>query len=180
MSRFGSHAVSRLALGVALSVVFMAALAGAAEDVDLVAWPGGPTPPLVLKDLDGRPYDLAQARGKAVLINFWATWCPPCRDELPTLQQLRESLRGRPLDIVTVNVAEGESRVKRFAAELPLSLPVLLDRDAEAQHAWKVRGLPATFIVDAAGTIRYWYLGELDWAQPKVRHTIESVLPQTH
>jgi thiol-disulfide isomerase/thioredoxin len=163
-----------------LVAVLLATLpASAGETVDLVAWTGGPTPPLRLKGLDGQSYDLTQQRGKALVINFWATWCPPCREELPTLARLRETLRDLPIEIVTVNVAEGENRVKQFVANMSLQLPVLLDRNAEAQHDWKVRGLPATFVLDPDGAIRYWYLGELDWSQPNIQHTVESVIPRT-
>jgi hypothetical protein len=85
-------------------------------------------------------------------------------------------MRGRRFEAVAVNVAEGESRVRRFLNEVPLRLPVLLDRDRETQRAWKVRGLPATFLLDREGVIRFWYLGELDWAQPAVLRTVESLL----
>ena len=87
-------------------------------------------------------------------MNFWVTWCAPCREELPSLERLRDALRGRPFEVLAVNVAEGESRVKRFLADVPLRLPVLLDRNGEAQRAWRVRGLPATFLLDREGAIR--------------------------
>jgi len=155
----------------------LAGASGAAQEVDLPAWTGGPTQPLALKDVDGRPHDLAEYRGKVVVVNFWATWCAPCRDELPSLERLRDAMRGRPFEVLAVNVGEGESRVKRFLAEVPLRLPVLLDRDGDAQRVWKVRGLPATFLLDPEGSIRFWYLGELDWAQPKILRTVEALLP---
>ena len=155
----------------------LAGASGRAQEVDLPAWTGGPTPPLALKDLDGRLHDLADYRGTVLLVNFWATWCAPCRDELPSLERLRDALRGRPFEVLAVNVAEGESRVRRFLAEVPLRSPVLLDRNGDTQRAWKVRGLPATFLLDREGAIRFWYLGELDWAQPKVLRTIEPLLP---
>jgi thiol-disulfide isomerase/thioredoxin len=112
-----------------------------------------------------------------VVVNFWATWCAPCRDELPSLERLRDGLRGRPVEVLAVNVAEGESRVKRYLTEVPLRLPVLLDRNGDAQRAWKIRGLPATFLLGPDGSIRSWYLGELDWAQPTILRTVESLLP---
>jgi len=152
---------------------------GAAQEAELVAWTGGPTPPLALQDVDGRPHDLTEYRGKAVVVNFWATWCAPCRDELPSLERLRDAMRGRPLEVLTVNVSEGEPRVKRFLNEFPLRLPILLDPNGEAQRAWRVRGLPATFVLDGAGAIRSWSLGELDWAQPKILRTIEALLPSS-
>lgn len=154
----------------------VAGVAAATQEAPLVAWTGGATPPLALKDLDGRPHELTDYRGKVVVVNFWATWCQPCREELPSLERLREAMRGRRFEAVAVNVAESESRVRRFLNEVPLRLPVLLDRDRETQRAWKVRGLPATFLLDREGVIRFWYLGELDWAQPAVLRTVESLL----
>jgi cytochrome c biogenesis protein CcmG, thiol:disulfide interchange protein DsbE len=151
----------------------------AAQEVPLVSWTGGPVPALVLSDMDGRVHKLAEYRGKALVVNFWATWCAPCRDELPSLERLRDALHGKPFEVLAVNVNEGESRVKRFLNEVPLRLPVLLDRDGEAQRAWKVRGLPATFLLDREGVIRFWYLGELDWAQPAILRTVESLLAGT-
>jgi thiol-disulfide isomerase/thioredoxin len=121
---------------------------------------------------------LTEYRGAVLVVNFWATWCTPCRNELPSLEQLRDAFRGRPFAVLTVNVGDGESRVKRFLAEVPLRLPVLLDRNGEAQRAWRVRGLPATFVLDPEGAIRHWYIGELDWAQPEVLRAIESLLPR--
>lgn len=152
-------------------------VSGAAQETQLPIWTGGPTPPLALKDLDGRLHELAGYRGKVVVVNFWATWCTPCRDELPSLERPRNALRGRPFEVFAVNVNEGESRVKRFLAEVPLRLPVLLDRNGDAQRAWRVRGLPATFLLDPDGSIHRWYLGELDWAQPATLRTVESLLP---
>jgi len=157
----------------------LAGASGAAQEVHLPAWTGSPTQPLALKDLNGRLHDLADYRGTVVLVNFWATWCQPCREELPSLARLRDAMRGRRFEVLTVNVAEGEPRVKGFLAEVPLRLPVLLDRDGEAQRAWEVRGLPATFLLDREGVIRFWYLGELDWAQPAILRTVESLLAGT-
>ena len=154
----------------------LAGASGATPAVRLPTWTGGPTQPLALKDLGGTLHDLAEYRGQVVVVNFWATWCQPCREELPSLERLRDAMRGRRFEVLTVNVAEGEPRVKGFLAEVPLRLPVLLDRDGDTQRAWKVRGLPATFLLDREGVIRYWYLGELDWAQPAILRTVESLV----
>jgi thiol-disulfide isomerase/thioredoxin len=156
-----------------------AGASGVAPEGHLPAWTGGPAPPLALKDLAGLRHDLADYRGKVVVVNFWATWCQPCREELPSLERLRDAMRGRPVEVLAVNVAEGESRVKGFLAEVPLRLPVLLDRNGDAQRTWRVRGLPATFLLEPQGSIRFWYLGELDWAQPAVLRTVESLLAAT-
>jgi thiol-disulfide isomerase/thioredoxin len=152
--------------------------AGAAAAQELKAWSGGATPPLALDDLQGRAHRLEQYRGKVVLINFWATWCEPCRDEMPSIGRLREALAGKPFEVLAVNLAEPESRIRRFLEQTPLEFPVLLDRDTAAAKAWRARILPASFIVGPDGRIRYHYVGELDWSKEEVRRLIAGLLPR--
>jgi len=113
-----------------------------------------------------------------VLVNFWATWCEPCRNEMPSIRELRDALAGKPFEVLAVNLAEPESRIERFMQQTPFDFPVLLDRDTKTAKAWKARILPATFIVGADGTIRYHHVGELDWSQEKVRRLIAGLLPR--
>jgi thiol-disulfide isomerase/thioredoxin len=151
--------------------------AGFAKD-DLKAWTGGPTPALRLKDLEGREHALEAYRGKVVLVNFWATWCAPCLEEMPSIERLRQSLAGRPFAVLAVNLAEPDERVRAFLAKVPVGFPVLMDREAAAARAWKARMLPATFIVGADGRVRYSYVGELDWSREPVRKQIADLLPR--
>ena len=162
----------RLLLGLLLAV--SASLAGAQE---LRPWGGGATPPLLLQDLDGRQHRLESYRGKVVLINFWATWCEPCRAEMPSINKLRAALAGRPFAVLAVNLGEPESRVKRFMEQVPLDFPVLLDRDTAVAKGWKARILPASFLVGPDGRIRYSVLGEIDWTDERVRSAILNLLP---
>jgi thiol-disulfide isomerase/thioredoxin len=113
-----------------------------------------------------------------VLVNFWATWCAPCLEEMPSIERLRKSLEGRPFAVLAVNMAEPEARVRDFLARLPLGFPVLMDHDAVAARAWKARMLPATFIVGADGRVRYSHIGELDWSREPVRSQIAALLPR--
>ena len=157
-----------------LLLALWASLAGAQE---LRPWSGGATPPLALQDLDGRRHRLEDYRGKVVLINFWATWCEPCREEMPSMNKLRASLAGQPFAVLAVNLAEPEARIRRFMEQLPLDFPVLLDRDSAVAKAWQARILPASFVVGPDGRIRYSVLGELDWTQERVRNAILEMLP---
>jgi len=150
---------------------------GHAQDKQLKRWSGEATPELKLKDVEGRSHDLRDYRGKVVLVNFWATWCEPCRDELPSMMRLRQRLAGRPFEVLAVDAGEGEARVKEFLQKMPLSFPVLLDGDSAAMRDWKVRGLPASFVVDATGQIRYSFLGELDWTDARTAGEIGDLLP---
>ena len=157
----------------ALAAVWIAA-AGAQE---LKPWTGGGPPALALEDLDGRSHRLESYRGKVVLINFWATWCEPCREEMPSIDRLLRSMDGRPFAVLAVNLAEPQSRIRTYLEKTPVGFTVLLDRDTSVAKAWKARILPMTYIVGPDGKIRYSYVGELDWSQEKVRRTIAALLP---
>jgi thiol-disulfide isomerase/thioredoxin len=150
------------------------ALAGAQP---LRAWTGGATPALALPDLAGRVHALEDYRGKVVLVNFWATWCEPCRAEMPSIGKLRASLAGQPFEVLAVNAGEPESRIQRFMEQVPMAFPVLLDRDNAAAKAWRARVLPVSFLVGADGRVRYLMIGEYDWTQDAVRKAIFALMP---
>jgi peroxiredoxin len=156
----------------ALALVCAGAVAGA----ELQAWTGGPPPPFALEDLAGRTHRLADYRGKVVLVNFWATWCEPCRDEMPSLARLQAALADRPFTVLAVNLDEPVSRVRKFLARTPLNFPVLLDRDAVVAKAWRARILPATYLVGRDGRIRQVHFGELDWSSGAGRRAVEALL----
>ena len=152
------------------------ALALPAAAAELKPWPGGPAPSLELVDLQGKKHSLADYRGKVVLINFWATWCAPCREEMPSIERLRASLEGRPFAVLAVNLAEPESRIQKFLDAMPLGFTILLDRDTKTTRAWQAKVLPATYIVGADGAIRYRHVGELDWSKPEIRKQIIALM----
>jgi peroxiredoxin len=156
----------------ALALVCAGAVAGA----ELQAWTGGPPPPFALEDLAGRTHRLADYRGKVVLVNFWATWCAPCRDEMPSIERLRAALVGRPFVVLAVNLAEPRSRIEKFLARTPLAFPVLLDRDTAVAKAWRARILPATYLVGRDGRVRQVHFGELDWSSGAARRAVEALL----
>ena len=160
---------------VAFCLLCLAAAASAAAD--LKPWPGGPPPALALKDLDGRPHQLSDYRGKVILINFWATWCGPCRDEMPSIQGLKEKLAGWPFVVLAVNLDEPESRIKRFLTEMKVDFTVLLDPERKVARAWEARILPASFVIGPDGRIRYSLVGEINWDHEQVVSRIAELLP---
>ncbi|HEX4859547.1 MAG TPA: redoxin domain-containing protein [Usitatibacteraceae bacterium] len=139
-------------------------------------WRQGKTPPLMLKDIDGKPRSLAQFRGKVIVMNFWATWCEPCITEMPSLAELRKRHAGKPLEVIGVNLAEGEPRIRAFMNKTGIDFPLLRDDDGEAKKAWKVGGIPHTFVIDASGRVRFSIIGETDFADPAVEARILSLL----
>jgi len=159
-----------------LTSTLLLAVAARAAAQPLKPWGGVVTPPLELADLDGKTHRLADYRGQVVLVNFWATWCKPCRDEMPSIERLRAALQGRPFAVLAVNVGESAEKARGFAASMPLGFPLLLDRDMKASRAWGARVLPATFVLGPDGVARYSHLGELDWAQPEVRAQMEKLM----
>ncbi len=121
---------------------------------------GALAPDFALASLDGRTVRLADLRGQPVVLNFWATWCPPCRAEMPEFDALH---RERPdLAIFAVDVQEDASSVRRFQAELGLAFPLLLDADGRVWSAYQTRGLPTTYIVDRDGILRDVNVGPLN------------------
>jgi peroxiredoxin len=157
-------------------LALLLALALPASAQELKPWTGGATPAFELADMKGARHRLADYRGKVVLVNFWATWCVPCREEMPSIERLRTSLDARRFAVLAINLAEPESRIQKFLDAVPLGFPVLLDRDAKIARAWQAKLLPATYIVGPDGAIRYRHLGELDWSKPEIRAQIARLM----
>ena len=154
-------------------------IAGGAQARELEPYRGEPTPPpLVLPDLNGKPHDLADYRGRVVLVNFWATWCPPCVHEMPSMQRLNEKMAGKPFAILAVDMAETEADVKKFMAKVKVDFTILMDRDGKVLQRWKVFAFPTSFLVSPDGKIRYALFGPLEWDSEDVVRIIEGLLPK--
>ena len=174
-TEFPLHQRTRATCSAAAAGFVFAAMVNVAAAADLVKWSGGKTPVLKLADANGRELDLAKHRGKVVVVNFWATWCEPCREEMPSLERLRTRMGEKAFEVVAVNVGEAPERVARFTREVPVTFPIVYDREGAAAKAWKVRGYPTSFVVGPEGRIRYYYVGELDWSSAEVVRVIEGV-----
>lgn len=148
-----------------------------AEEARFIAWKGGPTPALELRDLSGRTHTLDEYRGQVVLLNFWATWCEFCKEEVASMRQLQHELRGRPLAILSINFGESAAKVRAYAPNLTADTRVLLDGGQDAAKAWRVRVIPSSFLVDAEGRVRYSVIGNLDWASAESVRTVRALLP---
>ena len=128
--------------------------------------------------MEGKAVDLKDLQGRVLVVNFWATWCEPCRDEMPSLQRLREKLDGRSFDVLAVNYGESREKVLQFLGKEKVALPVLLDPEMETAKAWGVGGLPMTFLIDAEGRVRYSVFGERDWSGGDSLALVEKLLAE--
>lgn len=138
----------------------------------MVAKEGGPAPTFSLPLASGGNAGLEVERGSVVVVNFWATWCVPCREEMPDLQHLADTFAGQPLSVWGVNLQEDAESVQRFADEVGVRFPLLLDADGAVVRSYGVRGLPATFVIDKEGTVRYRRLGQLPQGGPETAWTV--------
>lgn len=146
-----------------------------AQAQPLRPWKGA-TPALELSTLDGKAQRLEDYRGRVLLVNFWASWCAPCLEEMPSIERLRRSLDARRFAVLAVNVGEGPRVAGDFAKRMDLGFNFLLDRDMKASKAWGARVLPATFIVDPDGKVRYSHYGAIDWSSAEVRKAIAALV----
>lgn len=174
MPVWAKRAVLAFFLALAVAVVFGPRAGRRAAP----AAPGDPAPSFDLPTLDGPRVRLADLRGKVVFLNFWATWCPPCVEEMPAVQRLADRLRGSPFTVLGVSVdADGAKKVRDFLREHHLTFPVALDPESRvAKGLYGTTGVPETFVVDRAGTIVGKYVGPRAWDDPRFVHEIELFL----
>ena len=135
------------------------------------------SPPLELMDANGTTHRLSDYRGKVVLLNFWATWCEPCRDELPSIERLRVALARRPFVVLAVQMGGSVRTAKDAAEDLGLRFPLLLDRDSRATAAWGIKTVPTSFLIGPDGAVAFSHVGELDWSSIEERRRVERLLP---
>jgi thiol-disulfide isomerase/thioredoxin len=139
---------------VALSGVFLPGCMGSGSGSGQGPEVGKTAPEFALKGLDGQEVSLSDLRGKPVLLNFWASWCGPCRLEMPFLQQIYEKWTGKGLVLLAVNLQEDSNKVEEFVKNGGYTFPILLSPGKEVPLAYNIRGIPATFFIDAEGVIR--------------------------
>jgi peroxiredoxin len=137
-----------------------------------------PAPPFSLADDTGGTVSLEDVRGRVALLNFWATWCPPCRAEMPALQRLWLALRNRSFLLYGINVDERPEDVQAFSDSLaePLAFPILYDEGAVMLREWEVIGLPTTFVLDREANIAYRVAGEREWDGAEIVAAVEALL----
>lgn len=127
-----------------------------------------PLPPFSVKTLAGADAGVGALAGKVVLLNFWATWCPPCRSEMPSIQTLHEKMRGAAFEVMAISVAEKPTVVRDFLSSNPYSFPLYLDESGEASAPFAGRGIPTTFVLDKQGRAIAAVIGARSYDGPEV------------
>ena len=146
--------------------------------ISAIAKENSPAPEISVKAIaDGSTLKLSALKGKVVLLNFWATWCPPCRDEIPSMMKLDKAMTGKPFQMVAVSMDEGgKPAIDTFFKERGFMLPTYLDSNGMAARSYGVTGVPESFIVDKSGVIVKKIIGGLDWGSPEVASFLEGLM----
>lgn len=169
-------------MSIAIGKLVVTGLAGLLLSLQVVASelapvvPARPIPATVLPGIDGKLHNLAQHRGKVILVNFWASWCPPCRAEMPSIWRLKQKLGSSRFEVIAINIGEDADTIKAFMPnKLLRDFVVLLDRQGQVSRTWDVEFLPATFVVDSEGRIQYVLHGAAKWDRKEIVQRINQL-----
>lgn len=150
-----------------LLLLFVLLMAGCGVEQPLKTHGKKPDAPALSVPLhQGGEIDLDALLGKTVVLNFWATWCPPCRDEIPSMNRAWDQLRDHDVHMLAVSLGESQERVSGFLEQFPIDFPVALDPDESLSDKWPIKVLPTTYVIDAQGRVVYSALGPREWDDP--------------
>ncbi|WP_373019602.1 TlpA disulfide reductase family protein [Thiomicrorhabdus sp.] len=148
------------------------------RSTELQIYSGDQNRNLNLQDLSGEAVSLADYKGKVVLLNFWASWCPPCVHEMPSMARLNDQLDGQPFEILAVNLAEEQRAIKAFLMQHPVNFPILQDPSGSAVKTWQVFAYPSSYLIDKQGKIRFALFGGTEWDQESHLNKIKTLLSE--
>lgn len=159
-----------------LPILILVALLGCSRQ-QKPAVEGNQAPDFTLNTLNGELVKLSDLKGQVVIVNFWATWCPPCREEIPSMMRLNAAMAGKPFRMLCVSIDEGgKLAVEEFFRKSGFSLPVLMDADKRVGKLYGITGVPETFVIDRRGVILKKVVGAMEWDRPDVIAFLNDVL----
>jgi thiol-disulfide isomerase/thioredoxin len=177
--RSGGRGPRMILACLALSTMCAGSMAGAGDEFSRLklsrAGAGTPVPSFELTTVDGKTIDFSQLRGKVVVLNFWATWCGPCKEEMPALDRLRRRFDPQDVAILTITTEHERTGIRQFMKQLDSALPVLLDEQRDVSLAFMVRGLPTTVFIAKNGTVAGRAVGPREWDGPDAVRFIEGL-----
>jgi len=162
-------------LGVLLVALVFAIYSSLEKDPKAVKV-GRDAPNFRLEQMNGAPITLSDLRGKGVVLNFWGTWCVPCKEEMPALQKQYEALKDKGLVIVGVNISESPITIEPFLKQYGISFPILLDRKSEVTKLYRIGPIPTTFFIDADGEVQEIFIGQMN--ESMIADKVAKILPK--
>jgi thiol-disulfide isomerase/thioredoxin len=129
-----------------------------------------------LPSVEGGPFAIDDYKGKVTVLNFWATWCPPCVEEIPSLNRLRQAMSGEAFDLISINYAETPEAIGSFLNKINVDFPVLIDAGGRESARWKVFTLPSTFVIGPDGSIQYGVNAAIEWDSPEVIQGLKGMM----
>ena len=163
---------------VAAMAVILAFLAAGCGEVSEKATVGLTAPDFALQDRNGNTWRLSDLRGQVVLVNFWATWCPPCLEEMPSMENLYRTMPKDSFKMLAVLYKDDPAAADRLTSSKGYTFPVLVDPDEKAGQIYGLTGVPETFIVDKIGVLREKFIGPVQWDAPPARQMLATYLSQ--
>ncbi len=158
------------------SLVVLLLFVGASQATNLKPYTGKvTTPPLKLMDLQGNTHDLNDYKGQIVLLQFWATYCPPCRKEMPSMNRMIEKMEGTAFKILAVDMGESKAEVRLFIDEVKPEFTILMDESGKSIADWQVFAAPSNFIIGPEGKIRYTLFGGVEWDSDEMIDTLKAL-----
>jgi cytochrome c biogenesis protein CcmG/thiol:disulfide interchange protein DsbE len=136
---------------------------------------GKPAPDFVLQDAEGKTWKLSSLQGKVVFVNFWATWCKPCRDEMPSMEALNKAMAGQPFQMLSIVFNDDLDMANSFARRLGATFPVLANPSPELSEAYMITGVPETFLIDTKGILRHKFIGPYNWDTWEMRNVVQQL-----
>lgn len=139
---------------------------------------GNPAPDFTLVDTKGKTWNLAELKGQVVFVNFWATWCPPCREEMPSMQRMHTSLPADKFKLLSILNNDRPDFAESLARTIGVTFPILVDPGSKTGRAYGLTGVPETYIVDKQGILREKFLGPLQWDSPNAMQMLMHYIGQ--